>query len=433
MFDSFFGSSTTAATAAVTATATATAANATVTTEVPAVTANDTIVKLETDPTDDALAANSTDETGPPGPLTLSLASPHEGLLTGSISVNSMSSGTAPESTATAVSAADLASPGSYKLTPAPSADMQTPVQTPLVPFPNKGVEPADEVVLPRTISNTAAQGYSATQPAASLSAPAPLPMVPPASQPAAFRTQKQSTTPLPYSSIATPYDDIGRHAQSWLQDRPTPAQLTGDISDLNPQELDPHNIRFTSIMEKSLNPVSWIKRISARRMHQTGSRVKGQTPKSQPRRHSSVTSRSHIAGSSAPASLRRLRGWLVAYKAKSSYSKDFVPRHISMTGSALAASGSASAEADVLVPSTSISADAMGVAGDGHLPGETTGSNAPQSAGASAVGGSQQVHNTGSERADNAPMGVLEAITTAEGTHHDKSEAASDDRLVSK
>ncbi|ORX70922.1 hypothetical protein DL89DRAFT_257092 [Linderina pennispora] len=273
MFDSFFGSS---------STATAAATAVTATTEVPPVTASEATVKLEADTT--ALVSQPTDT---PDPLTISLVSPHEGLLADNISMTGASSGTAPESTTTAVSAADLASPGSYKLTPAPSADMQTPAQTPHVPFPSKSAESADETVLSRVSNSAVVQGYSTMQATAGIQAPSLQAALPSSTQAAAPLVQKQGTTPLPYSSIATPYDDIGRHAQSWLQDRPTPARLAGDINDMHPQELDPHNIRFTSIMEKSLNPVSWIKRISARRIHHTG-RAKGQEPGVPPRRHSS-------------------------------------------------------------------------------------------------------------------------------------------------
>ncbi|KAJ1955762.1 hypothetical protein EC988_001706, partial [Linderina pennispora] len=414
MFDSFFGSS---------STATAAATAVTATTEVPPVTTSEATVKLEADTT--ALVSQPTDM---PDPLTISLVSPHEGLIADNIPMTGASSGTAPESTTTAVSAADLASPGSYKLTPAPSADMQTPAQTPYVPFPSKSAESADEAVLSRVSNSAVVQGYSAMQATTGIQAPNLQAALPSSTQAAAPLVQKQGTTPLPYSSIATPYDDIGRHAQSWLQDRPTPARLAGDINDLHPQELDPHNIRFTSIMEKSLNPVSWIKRISARRMHHTG-RAKGQEPSVPPRRHSSATGKHQILGASTPLSLRRLRGWLVAYKAKSSYAKDFVPKHISMVDSTSAGAGIASADSDVLAPSAAATADTVGTTGDGHQAGEA-GNSAAQTAILSGACGPQQVHSKDADRADGAGVGMLEAITTGESNHHDKSEVAGDDCL---
>ncbi|KAJ2433199.1 hypothetical protein GGF42_009442, partial [Coemansia sp. RSA 2424] len=78
----------------------------------------------------------------------------------------------------------------------------------------------------------------------------------------------KVSMTPRPYCSISTPYDNIGTSTLSWLQDYPKPAQTNGSVATGCSADFDsPTTVQYSSLVEKSLNPVAWIKRISARRI----------------------------------------------------------------------------------------------------------------------------------------------------------------------
>ncbi|KAI9502477.1 hypothetical protein BX070DRAFT_226231 [Coemansia spiralis] len=87
------------------------------------------------------------------------------------------------------------------------------------------------------------------------------------------------SMTPKHYSFVSTPYDDISTSSKSWLRDNLT-------IS----QEADSQETQYISL------------RISARRIQQ----------------HQMVSSSTPTSGPGALPSIRRLRGWLASYKAKS-------------------------------------------------------------------------------------------------------------------
>ncbi|KAJ1959693.1 hypothetical protein GGI12_004203, partial [Dipsacomyces acuminosporus] len=246
--------------------------------------------------------------------------------------------GAVPNSTSTVVSGVDLNTPTSIKVTPLPSGDLQSPAHTPHTAIASKNTESIDGHQQHRMLAETPEVAVTARpQPSVHVVAGNSTLVVRPVPKPTNLLpvVSKASMTPQPYSFVNTPYDDIETSARSWLQDRPSPAKISGDASDLHPQELEPHNIRFASIMEHSLNPVSWIKRISARRMHQRPGMSKRHVSKvqktggiSKPSYNSVI--RARYAGSATPPSVHRLRGWLISYKAKSSYSQDFVPRYIS-------------------------------------------------------------------------------------------------------
>ncbi|KAJ2372495.1 hypothetical protein IW150_004090, partial [Coemansia sp. RSA 2607] len=123
--------------------------------------------------------------------------------------------------------------------------------------------------------------------------------------------------TPRPYSSITTPYDDVGIGCHSWLQDSPAPPLVdTSGFVQTPRDELDSH-MSYTTLIERSLNPVSWIRRVAARRMQRA--------------------SNNGDKGSNA-RSARRLKGWLASYRAKSSYTQDFVPNFIRTSNTTSAA-----------------------------------------------------------------------------------------------
>ncbi|KAJ2356015.1 hypothetical protein GGF43_002336, partial [Coemansia sp. RSA 2618] len=211
----------------------------------------------------------------------------------------------------------DLATPASIKMTPAPSTDILTPTPSAnIVALPKSGPVAEDHAdalptVCPAEASSViqpqlqprAGLGVSATT-ASSL---AVLSAEPTSRKPSinAPKPKNPATTPKPYTSISTPFDDIGTSTRSWLRSWPTPMHISDDSGDL-----DPLSIQHASLMEKSLNPVAWIKRISARKL-QHQARVQKRT---------GVTTRV------IPQSVRRLRGWLTAYKAKLSYTRDFAP-----------------------------------------------------------------------------------------------------------
>ncbi|KAJ2120455.1 hypothetical protein IW147_005068 [Coemansia sp. RSA 720] len=188
----------------------------------------------------------------------------------------------------------DLATPASIKMTPAPSTDILTPTSSAhTTSLPKVSLvedHSVDTSIAPRSL------------PSDVLDIPTPSLAAPTSRKPSttAVKFKNPELTPKPYSSISTPFDDIGSNSRSWLRDRPTPAR-TSDSCDLD--ALD--TVQHASLVEKSLNPVSWIRRISARKLQ------------------------NHAQGSSTariPQSIRRLRGWLSTYKAKLSYTRDFVP-----------------------------------------------------------------------------------------------------------
>ncbi|KAJ2162980.1 hypothetical protein GGF46_000166 [Coemansia sp. RSA 552] len=197
----------------------------------------------------------------------------------------------------------DLATPASIKMTPAPSADILTPVNT-------KGASddpgPKNErPFIPEAPAPEAAKAQGSL-PLASKGAA----VVSRKPMPAVVRA---STTPKPYCSISTPFDDIGTGNRTWLHDKSTatpqiPSSSSPDAGTLG------EGPQYAPLMERSLNPVSWIRRVSARRMqHHAKARRKSGT----------------AATFSVPTSVRRLRAWLTAYKAKLSYTKDFIPNSI--------------------------------------------------------------------------------------------------------
>ncbi|KAJ2446176.1 hypothetical protein GGF42_005771, partial [Coemansia sp. RSA 2424] len=145
----------------------------------------------------------------------------------------------------------------------------------------------------------------------------------------------KASMTPRPYCSISTPYDNIGTSTLSWLQDHPKPAHTSGTVATSRSADFDsPTTVQYSSLVEKSLNPVAWIKRVSARRIQHSAAMRR--------RRHSANAtlgggrSPSTTAATTTttttlrqPPSVRLLRVWLAKYKARLMYSKDFVPSYI--------------------------------------------------------------------------------------------------------
>ncbi|KAJ2718192.1 hypothetical protein H4S00_003892, partial [Coemansia sp. D1744] len=188
----------------------------------------------------------------------------------------------------------DLATPASIKMTPAPSTDILTPTST-----AHTTSLPKVSLVEDKSVGTLTAPP---SLPADVADIPTPSLAAPTSRKPSvtAVKFKNPELTPKPYSSISTPFDDIGSSSRSWLHDRPTPA-LTSDSCDLD--ALD--TVQHASLVEKSLNPVSWIRRISARKLQHFA--------------HGSSTAR-------IPHSVRRLRGWLSTYKAKLSYTRDFVP-----------------------------------------------------------------------------------------------------------
>ncbi|KAJ1721629.1 hypothetical protein LPJ53_003881, partial [Coemansia erecta] len=117
-----------------------------------------------------------------------------------------------------------------------------------------------------------------------------------------------------------------------------SPAPLLVDTSDSaqTPRDELDSRMSYTTLIEKSLNPVSWIRRVAARRMQRAGG--------------------SSSVGSSG-RSARRLKGWLATYRAKSSYARDFVPNFIRTSAAASAATlgGADSSSAAAMVPGSSL------------------------------------------------------------------------------
>ncbi|KAJ1796593.1 hypothetical protein LPJ59_003656 [Coemansia sp. RSA 2399] len=132
------------------------------------------------------------------------------------------------------------------------------------------------------------------------------------------------STALIPehYRSVSTPYDNIGKSGRSWLHDAPTPASLddSGNLQDM----MDSHEIQHPAYIEKSLNPVAWLKRVSARHIqkHRMGAGA-------QSRRASATSPLAPRSSLGSLPSIRKLRGWLASYKAKTMYSRHVVPKHV--------------------------------------------------------------------------------------------------------
>ncbi|KAJ1725913.1 hypothetical protein LPJ61_005554, partial [Coemansia biformis] len=230
----------------------------------------------------------------------------------------------------------DLATPVSIKATPGHCADILTPTPTP---------SGAHIAKTPGAHTNAATGMLAEThQEHAPLGVQLPLNGLAPAGVPnsnigraaakAALATPRKSSahslsnttiTPKPYSSISTPFDDIGASSRSWLRDGPTPMQVD-DSDDPGMRALVPQGIHAMSLIEKSLNPVAWVNRVATRRLQH------------QARMRQRAASSAAGAGSGISLSARRLQGWLTTYRAKLSYTGDFVP-HAARAESAIGAS----------------------------------------------------------------------------------------------
>ncbi|KAJ2909376.1 hypothetical protein GGI21_001945, partial [Coemansia aciculifera] len=263
--------------------------------------------------------------------------------------------GTGDSMPAVAVSV-DFATPSSIKITPAPSADLQTPTPT---------INSLNGSKLPKTINDdseamdahltTPARVQGLSNDASMYSATHVLPYVAAVATTAETlakakpgmgvvggmaRPVKANMTPQPYCSINTPYDNIGTSSRSWLQDHPTPIQTSGEAAAACSPDLDSPTVQYSSLVEKSLNPVAWIKRVSARRIQHSAALRR--------RRHSanaSSTLPSSSASNSQLSSVRLLRAWLTKYKARLLYAKDFVPGYIKAAKIADLRSGMAPAD----------------------------------------------------------------------------------------
>ncbi|KAJ2852369.1 hypothetical protein IWW36_000256 [Coemansia brasiliensis] len=219
----------------------------------------------------------------------------------------------------------ELATPASIKMTPAPSTDILTPTPTAnpqLLPKSSldSDVSARGQVIEPVVCTDASSSGLAPI----SLGLQQPKgpnvakfnaldPPVNPSRKPS-FNSQHlkamTTVTPARYRPIRTSFDDIGTSSKSWLNDQRTPASIDNIDDDSN---FDLQAVQHASLIEKSLNPVSWIKRVSARRMQ----------------RQSMVGRHKSGLGAKLPVSIRRLRGWLTTYKAKLSYGKGFAPANI--------------------------------------------------------------------------------------------------------
>ncbi|KAJ2036161.1 hypothetical protein H4S03_003829 [Coemansia sp. S3946] len=248
----------------------------------------------------------------------------------------------------------DFATPTSIKVTPAPSADLQTPTPTPtmhsaLGPKLLRADDNSNNTSDPRIPMLAAAKNMpesdnasqKTSQPSAQLASNMLYAAAVTAESLAKAKSNavgaggsnrpvKTNMTPRLYCSISTPYDNIGMSSQSWLQDLPTPVQTSGEAAAACSPGLDSPTVQYASLVEKSLNPVAWIKRVSARRIQHSAAVRR--------RRHSAAagsTSRSSAAPTSRPPNIRQLRGWLAKYKARLLYAKDFVPSYIQLAKNA--------------------------------------------------------------------------------------------------
>ncbi|KAJ2845825.1 hypothetical protein GGI22_006429, partial [Coemansia erecta] len=293
----------------------------------------------------------------PPGAATIvSLSDKHSSV------ADYMSNPVAVSTAATAAAsmAADMATPASLKMTPAPSIDLQTPTPTMQSLQNSKSGDSADEhsSVLLATANNSPTT-ISSNPPGAlpphsgivhpaipedsevvySTSGPNAPPLV------SIIRTGQSHVVPgrtktkghgswkaplapstalIPehYRFVSTPYDNIGKSGRSWLRDAPTPASLddSGNLQDM----IDSHEIQHPAYIEKSLNPVAWLKRVSARHIqkHRMGAVA-------QSRRAPTISPLAQRSSLGSLPSIRKLRGWLASYKAKTMYSRHVVPKHV--------------------------------------------------------------------------------------------------------
>ncbi|KAJ2617683.1 hypothetical protein H4S08_000191 [Coemansia sp. RSA 1365] len=228
----------------------------------------------------------------------------------------------------------DLATPASIRATPGQCTDILTPTPTSNPTQLTKGVTAAGDdisahgvtVPIPEVLHAQGDDGAGAevstvqrcTEDATAQKASAH-----------AQKTRAAAMRPKTYSSVSTAFDDVGKDSRSWLRDRPTPAQINDDSMDLQDEVVHRHHC--VSLIERSLNPVSWIKRVSARQLQ-----------------HQAMAGRGGSEGcaTSVPRSVRRMRNWLASYQAKLSYTKDYAPRSV-RKARASAANGAAAAEAE--------------------------------------------------------------------------------------
>ncbi|KAJ1828503.1 hypothetical protein LPJ56_001070 [Coemansia sp. RSA 2599] len=266
----------------------------------------------------------------PPGiPGTLSLAEPHVGA--------------AIDPAMAAATGTELATPASIKMTPAPSIDLQSP--TPVTQQPSAPAKAIDTTVATNTMASPSSANTKGTAPSIDATDAGTAKANPSSSSAntdgsastslkdtlssktkpntTVRRISTASMTPKPYSSVTTPYDNVGISCHSWLQDSPTPAPndpgVLVDPRHTPRDEID-SRMQCAALIEKSLNPVSWIKRVSARRMQRNNAKIRNS-------RKSSVRRSSELGA--IPSSVRRLKGWLASYRAKSSYSRDFAPSFV--------------------------------------------------------------------------------------------------------
>ncbi|KAJ2558495.1 hypothetical protein EV175_000765, partial [Coemansia sp. RSA 1933] len=302
-----------------------------------------------------SLAAQSL--SSPPGTTAMvSLSDTHSGPGGTDLAANPAHLSATATATATAAGtamAADMATPASLKMTPAPSIDIQTPTPTMQSLHTSKGGDSADEhssVLLatadnsPATLTGTlpTTHGgiarssipedsevvYAASGPSAHL--PGQSQMVPGSNskgkEVGSWKYPFVSSTaliPEHYRFVSTPYDDIGKNGRSWLRDAPTPASLgdTGNSQDM----MDPSEIQHPAYIEKSLNPVAWLKRVSARHIQKYQMEAVARS-----RRASTLAAEATQRPGRGPLpNIRKLRGWLASYKAKTMYTRHVIPRHV--------------------------------------------------------------------------------------------------------
>ncbi|KAJ2238449.1 hypothetical protein IWW45_000069 [Coemansia sp. RSA 485] len=286
-----------------------------------------------------------------------SLSSP-PGMPSSLLFAEAQAAGIAIDPTMAAVTGAELATPASIKMTPAPSIDLQSPA--PAIQHMSAPTKVIDATAPATTGSpsssslqtnDTSTRGtVPSTNPASKTAAENPTVSAAsgtltktsqrnahparPKAMASVRRIAADTTTPKPYSSVTTPYDDVGVGSRSWLQDSPTPSS-NDHVTLVDPRhtprdEIDAR-MQCAALIEKSLNPVSWIKRVSARRMQRSSALA---------RKARGAAYKTSGDVSAVPSSVRRLKGWLASYRAKSSYARDFVPSFV--LSAKVATSGSA-------------------------------------------------------------------------------------------
>ncbi|KAJ2711441.1 hypothetical protein H4R19_003246, partial [Coemansia spiralis] len=242
----------------------------------------------------------------------------------------------------------DLATPVSIRATPAHSADLLAPTPTPSGAQLTKTPAGGDSAGLPAS----SVGGAGLDEPSVpALATGAARSAQPAARKPSTEGVRNAAAVPAPYSLVCTAFDDIGSSSRSWLRDGPTPMHINDDNSDdTGAGELVLQRLQATSLVEKSLNPAAWAKRVATRRQR--------------------LLQRGRGGGTGA----RRLQGWLATYRAKLSYTGGFVPagvrapRAASKAGAADATAIGPAAAANLQYPPVG-TAVARERATDSHLP----------------------------------------------------------------